>query len=266
MLKKRTDFLVLLNIFILLGMSFLGSIDGVAHDVVYILVFLLPAVAVFAYEKGAGGEGLVPFTMKRKDLKSFLPLVFPTVFEIILLSVVTTALLGLFGKHNSVIIYDTFSENLLRHALLPSILEELAFRYVPLVLLSRYSKRICIIASSVLFATIHANLFQIPYAFLAGAIFITIDIIYDSVLPSIILHLVNNTISVISIYYNVDYPIFIAVFVLAAVSFVFLYKKRDSYLGAVCALFNGKCEEKLSFSLLFVVIPTLILAILNLVR
>lgn len=264
MLKKRIDFLVLLSIFILVGLSFLGMLPSPAYEIVYILIFALPAVAAFVYSKLSGEGCALPLKLKREDFGELLPLVFPSVMLIMLLSVLTTFILGLFGKENSVVIYDTLTENLVRHAVLPAILEEIAFRYVPLVLLTRISRRTCVFVSALIFAMIHANLFQIPYAFLAGVIFISIDIIYDSILPSLILHLINNTLSVISIYYNVTYPIVVPVIVIGILSIIVIYKKRENYLDRVREVFSDKCQEKLSYSLLFVVIPTLLLAILNL--
>ena len=264
MLKKRIDFLVLLNIFILIGMSFLGALDSPAYEIIYVLIFTLPAVAVFVYARRRGEGGELPIKMKREDVGGFLPLIFPTVALIILLSLLTSFILGLFGKQNEVVVYETLPENIVRHALLPAILEELAFRYVPLVLFRGQHRGVCILLSSLIFAMIHANLFQIPYAFFAGVIFITLDIIYDSILPSLVLHLLNNLISVISIYYGIDWQIVVAVLLLAAVSAVSIHKNRHSYYDKLNGVISEKCEEKLSYSPIFIIIPTLLLAILNL--
>ena len=94
---------------------------------------------------------------------------------------------------------------LIIHALLPSFLEEMLFRYLPMKLIAPYSRRLCILLSSAYFALIHFNLFQIPYALLAGLVFITVDLWADSVLPSFILHLLNNVISVLWIKYSASW-------------------------------------------------------------
>jgi hypothetical protein len=67
-------------------------------------------------------------------------------------------------------------------------------------LLSEHSRRGTILISAFFFALVHHDLFIIPYAFIAGVIFMTIDIALDSVIPSLIIHFLNNSLSVILIF------------------------------------------------------------------
>ena len=64
-------------------------------------------------------------------------------------------------------------------------------------LLLPYSKRHTVIYSSLFFALIHCSFSQMPYAFIAGVIFMLVDVAFDSVWPSIILHFVNNSLSIV---------------------------------------------------------------------
>ena len=122
---------------------------------------------------------------------------------------------------------------LVSHALAPALLEEALFRYIPMKLLLPYSKRTCIVYSSLCFAFIHCSLAQMPYAFVAGIIFMIVDVALDSVWPSVILHFINNAASVIMMKYcndTVSASIFLSVLLLlCAVSVFFIFKKKQNY-------------------------------------
>ncbi len=120
-------------------------------------------------------------------------------------------------------------------AVVPALVEEFAFRGVVMSHFRRFGNTFAILASSVLFGLMHGNLVQIPFAFAAGCIMAYIDIITDSLLPSIILHFLNNLISAIGglgeqyldfagnnwLYFG----IFLACFVVGIASVVCLAKK-----------------------------------------
>jgi membrane protease YdiL (CAAX protease family) len=95
---------------------------------------------------------------------------------------------------------EVFWVALIMHALLPSILEELLFRYLPIRLLTPRSPKTAVLVSAVLFALAHGSLFKIPYALVAGLIFAALDIYFGSLLPSLIIHLLNNLLSLLSTY------------------------------------------------------------------
>ena len=165
------------------------------------------------------------------------PLVMPTLGLIFLISYLTSLLLGALGLVGSTVEDAPIAEMLLMHALVPSLLEEMLFRYLPMKLIAPYSRRLTVVISSAYFALIHMNLYQFPYAFIAGAIFILIDIWADSVLPSFILHLLNNTVSVLWIKYSAS-PLFATWFVvilvsLSLLSLVPIIIKRRDYLATL---------------------------------
>ena len=185
-------------------------------------------------------------------------------FLILIISILTSDLLKFTASVPQITVYNTFIENAVRHALIPAILEESVFRYLPMSLFSKESKRECILVSSVSFALIHCSLFQIPYALIAGLIFITINIITESPLPSFFLHIINNLVSVISIFYKTDIPVIISLTVLTAISIAFIFKNRAEYIKRTKVIFATKSKLKLSCSVLVILIPTLAVAILNL--
>lgn len=84
-------------------------------------------------------------------------------------------------------------------AVVPALVEEFAFRGVVLSHLRKYGNTFAILASSLLFGLVHGNLVQIPFAFAAGCILAYIDILTDSMLPSIIVHFLNNAVSAVSV-------------------------------------------------------------------
>lgn len=262
--KKAVNITVGAQIVLVMLLSLVGFFEGVMHEIAYILAFLIPlAIGLFLVHREERGV-LYPMNISGKRLKLFLPTVFPTILLIIGISLLTSFILSLFGKSNEFELYEGFIPNVLRHALLTAVLEEAVFRYLPLITIGRYSNRATVILSASLFALIHCNLFQIPYAFVAGVLFMTLDIMAASVLPSLILHFLNNLISVISMYYHIDLPIIIAVGALALLSLIPIIKKRKIYASELCGIFEDEKKFEPVYTPLIIAIPTLIIAILNL--
>lgn len=178
-----------------------GKMPLILSEVVYYLAYILPFAAVMTLLKAEKRQQKL-FSLSQDGVRIFLPTLFPTVLLIIILSYLTSALIFfVFGRTNAVDVGQDPFFALFTHALLPAVLEELLFRFLPLRFLAPYSKRYALIFSSVAFALAHHSFFSIPYAFFAGVIFMICDLLCESVLPSIILHFVNNAVSVIWILY-----------------------------------------------------------------
>lgn len=91
-------------------------------------------------------------------------------------------------------------------AVMPALLEEFAFRGVIMQPLRKYGDWFAILASAFCFALVHANMVQIPFAFIAGVSLGYFCIKTKSIWTSITVHCLNNLISVIfSVYYE-KYP------------------------------------------------------------
>lgn len=110
---------------------------------------------------------------------------------------------GLFGIENSGGSVDVGSEpNVLLYfltvAIMPALVEEFAFRGVVMGALRPYSEGLAIVVSSAAFALMHGNFVQLPFTFCCGLVFAYIDIKANSMLPSIIVHFLNNGLSVLA--------------------------------------------------------------------
>ncbi len=98
--------------------------------------------------------------------------------------------------------YTTYSplENMLyilSVAVVPAISEEFALRGIVLGKLRQFGDSFAVIISAVLFAVLHGNIVQIPFAFILGLVFGFIVIKTNTLLPTIIIHFLNNFYAVV---------------------------------------------------------------------
>lgn len=77
-------------------------------------------------------------------------------------------------------------------AIVPAFAEEFAFRGIVMGVLKKYGRAFALICSSVMFGMMHSNTTQIVFATLLGLIFGYMDLMTDSIVPSVILHFCNN--------------------------------------------------------------------------
>lgn len=267
-MRKNADFLMVVYFAFFALVMLSGIISGVLSEAVFYLAYILPFfLAVTVLKKNAGEKSL--FSLDKSRVKLFLPTIFPTVFFIVLLSYLSSILIFFaFGKVSTVSMGENVTVAILYHALLPAILEELLFRYLPLRFIAPHSKKYAVIFSSVAFALVHHSFFSIPYAFFAGVAFITADILFDSILPSLILHFVNNALSVIWTMWfptgvgNVIFATLIAV--LAFASLIPMIMKRKVYLSGLSEIFSKKCDKYISYGMILFAFATLFVAVYEL--
>lgn len=82
--------------------------------------------------------------------------------------------------------------------ILPAVLEEFALRGVILgALRKKFSDTWAIVISAVLFGLMHGNLQQIPFAALMGLVLGYVTVYSNSLIPAVIIHWLNNTMSVV---------------------------------------------------------------------
>lgn len=92
----------------------------------------------------------------------------------------------------------SFVITLLCVGILPAVIEEFALRGVVLgALRTRMSDTSSILVSAALFGLLHGNLVQMPFAFLMGIILGFATVYSGSIVPSVIIHALNNSISVV---------------------------------------------------------------------
>ncbi|MBR1484019.1 MAG: CPBP family intramembrane metalloprotease [Ruminococcus sp.] len=107
--------------------------------------------------------------------------------------------LSLFGIENHGGSIDTGSMSPLEIVLVviavsivPAFAEEFAFRGLVMGSLKKYGRAFAVVASSVMFSAMHANTTQIVFVIFVGLIFGYVDMLTDSILPSVIIHFINN--------------------------------------------------------------------------
>lgn len=86
---------------------------------------------------------------------------------------------------------------LLSNAFVPALVEEYALRGVILQSLRKYGDAFAVFASALVFAFMHGNMTQAPFAFILGAVLAMLVILTGSLWTSIAIHLINNTYSVL---------------------------------------------------------------------
>ncbi len=82
-------------------------------------------------------------------------------------------------------------------ALLPALMEELVFRGFIMQPLRRYGDWFAIITSAVIFGLVHGNMTQAPFAIIAGLALGYVSVVTGSMWMNILLHFLNNLISVL---------------------------------------------------------------------
>ena len=265
-MKSKTGYLALLYLLFLLLLFASGSLGGVISDVVYFLAFLLPLGIALLRERLSGKgacTSLLGIGSRAAGLVA--PLVIPTVVLIYFISVMTSSVIySLFGAVNAVDLGENIWLAFLLHALLPALLEELLFRYLPLRIFGRESYPTMIVVSALFFALVHCDLFVIPYAFVAGVIFMAVDVMACSIWPSVMLHVINNAISVIMVFNFENAKVISAMWLIMAVGFaaslLVVLKKRREYKSEITKIISAE-PIRLGAEVLYLAVPTLVLAI-----
>lgn len=273
-MTSKIKALVSADMIFLLLLLFSGSAGGVTSEILYYSAFIFPAALMlsFAYNPQESlhasariGKSEVikdlkkDFSVSRRTLFFSLPLMCPTILIVLLVSVVTSFLVGKLGIDNTVTIDTTLFIAIITHALIPAVLEELLFRLASIKLLHD-NKKTALLLSAVMFAFAHANLFQIPFALIAGFACGSLYIVTGSILPSVLLHFLNNTVSLLSIYGFGDLKIILIISALSFVSLIFIWIYRRTFVNMIKESFDSKKIE-LSYHPLIFIITSLILAI-----
>lgn len=122
----------------------------------------------------------------------------------------------------------------------PAFAEEFAFRGILMGTLRKYGDAFAIIVSAVMFGAMHGNISQIPFAFILGLFFAYIDCKTNSIIPSIIIHFINNLYATIFSLINssdiisykkfamISYAVMIIFCIIGVIGF-FLLNKREKY-------------------------------------
>ena len=217
-MKKSLTYIVFCDLLFVLLLGIAGFLNGALSEIVYYLAFLLPTALALVLAKTREGAFTPPkLRISCENLLLTLPVTAPTLAIIFFVSWLTSLILSYFGEGSTSDVSGNIFLVIFTHAVLTAVLEEALFRYIPLAYLTPYSKRGAVLFSALFFALAHCNLFQIPYAFIAGVIFAVLDIAFDSVIPSLLIHFVNNLISIIWLRGGGESD-FVTVYIIALVS------------------------------------------------
>ena len=243
-MAEAIKILTLIDIIFVTFLAMSGSVSGFVPQIIYSCATYMIPLLIGYYaslrlkakreaEAGVAEEYKNLFAIDTARMRKLLPLVAPSVAIVFSISLITSILLSLFGASTPVVEDKALFGMLLDHALTPAISEEIVFRYLPLILIAPYSKRVAVVYSAFCFALIHCSFMQMPYAFVAGVVFMALDIALGSIWPSVILHFINNAASVIWMKYCDTLTaslIFVGVMlVLATLSAYIIYRKRREY-------------------------------------
>lgn len=111
-------------------------------------------------------------------------------------------------------------------AIIPAVVEEVAMRGIVMPPLRKYGDRFAIVMSAIVFALMHSNMQQIPFAFIAGIVMGYFAISTNSLWTAIAIHAANNLLSVISTV-AIENPVMSTLFTIIIVALMIG--------GAVCA-------------------------------
>lgn len=267
-MKRKLNILTFLYMLFLLLLFLSGSFQGAFSSVIYFLAFGLPIGIGIYLSREDKVDNILGIT--REKVGFTLPLIMPTVSVVIMLSILTSLVIfALTGRTNEVDVGDSFILAIISHALLPALLEEMLFRYLPIRMLSHRSPALTVFASAFFFALVHHDLFSIPYAFVAGAVFMAVDLATGSVIPSIIIHFINNALSVGIIMFG-DNPVFTLILysiigILAVVSLIFIVKKRGEYKKALTSVLDKGEGIMITGEMLIFALMTLVIAVTSLI-
>ena len=162
-----------------------------------------------------------------------LPLIAPTVLLLLGISYLTGLVLAPLGLGAPEPPSGSLALMLAVNCLVPALFEEMLFRYLPMRLRHGWSFSFTLAVPAVLFAFMHGSLYAIPYALAAGVIFMLADLAFESVIPSMLLHFVNNATSALIVCFTRDgrsaATIIAVVGILAAVSLAVIAVRGKEY-------------------------------------
>lgn len=158
-----------------------------------------------------------------------------------------------------------------RMAVFPAFVEEFAMRGVVMTPLRRYGDKFAILMSSMMFALMHGNMIQLPFAFVAGFALGYAVIQTGSLWTSIFIHLGNNMLSVLQTFMLEDLgeenifailtPIYAAL-VIGILCIVLYITRRDERVRLklnTTGVGNAKCYAR------YILSPGMIISILYMI-
>ncbi len=268
-MKKTLSYIVFADMIFILLLALSGLFGGVFGNAVYYAAFLIPILLTAFLVKIKRLEfSSLGIKISRENFLLTLPTAAPILALVFLISWITSILLSAIGQAPVFDVSGNIVLVIFLNAFLPALFEEVLFRFIPISLLLPYGKRGAVLITSILFSLIHCSLFQIPYAFVAGTVFAVIDIAFGSIIPSLILHFLNNTVSIIWMRGSGnDRFVLIYISVLLGATFlsgVFIAICRKRYIKSIGEVFSDGRKPVFTVELALLVFSLLFIAVANL--
>lgn len=234
-MKERIKIIVAIDLSFLFLLVVAGCISNVAvSEIFHYGAFIVPILLgfVYIYRNKTELEGSLDLLPKSDTLTLALIVLLPTVALTLCLSSVLGALKNALVGGVENVPGETFATALILHAVLPAILEEMLFRYLPVQIIGK--NRYAILLSAVTFSLAHTDLFAIPHTLAAGILLGTITVICGSPLPAILIHFLNNAASLSITYFPKAASTVISVIAAGALlSIVAIVIKRKALLSYI---------------------------------
>ncbi len=217
-----------------------------------VIGLLLPFLIGGLYLKKKTNTEIFEFQKPNDDILAFLSVPFG-MFVCLTANYITTWIMiftqsiGFKLTSPEMTVPESFSGRLLyivSIAVVPALTEEMAIRGCIMQPLRKHGDRFAIIASSFVFAILHGNFIQAPFAFIVGLGLGYICCITDSLWPPIVIHFVNNLYSAIISFLQEDIKDAKTFSTVFNMIFIFL-----SVIGVFCAIvfFFRKGNKRLNY-------------------
>lgn len=145
--------------------------------------------------------------------------------------------------------------SVINFSLVPALTEEFIFRGIVLNSARPYGKTFAIFSSAFLFGLVHGNLEQFVFAFITGMFFSYVTLLTESLLPSVIIHFLNNFMAdILNIFQDKEniltiILIFKSFVGLLGLACLFYYWLKS--ISSIRKVFKTKCPKK-KFNIAFI--------------
>lgn len=177
-----------------------------AFEAIYAAVGIgIPFLLLYLLRKNTYKETPIPFAMP-KNKKTMLLIIMAGISACLIGSYITSFIVTfveasfgikfLYSQGDIPVTSIGILMFFVRSAFVPAFIEEFALRGVIMQPLRRYGNTFAIVMSALVFALMHGNMVQLPFAFIAGIAIGYAVIATESIWTGVIIHLLNNGLSV----------------------------------------------------------------------
>lgn len=187
---------------ILFGAASVKSIDTISmfYLEIFISVFsaFIPGLFYFLFSGRNMSDTIKTSYVRQKELWALVFIGMAVAMVANTASGMVQTNFSFFGLQNAVSMSEDVSNSseivlyIILTAIVPAFAEEFAFRGILMGTLRKFGDSFAIITSAIIFGAMHGNIAQIPFAFILGLVLAYVDCKTNSILPSIIIHFLNN--------------------------------------------------------------------------